>query len=1481
MVDEVKLSGKAAGVRIVVEPAEGGDVQIHNTGCRLIEQVKIRRGGSPWTTHTIVEYVLPDLLKAFGDGHIPSQFRFVTDNLKGTTDFARFLEGLRDLDGGGKGPQDLGNLDRQFRWGAKRISSEGLYARIAEKLGTPEPQLWRFLTSFKIVGRSEAVISTEIDNILAELVTEREEIPVKRKALTQHLLSLGAVGEPISAEQLLRVVDLNPLRLTHAQRLPARLHKQVEQVAHRLEYDRTMDVRTAVLPPEAPKSILSGDSGQGKTWRLCSTALATAMTNRCAILLVARGCLADLEAKIVELIWRTDFDRSLPLAQIADRLRPTLAHQDGVWLTVFIDDLADPGLAEELSTGAWDYLGIRVVVSAQNRITRMLTQPPGGFHDVPVPDFTLAELRDYLQRAGRNPNQVPDDVLMSMVRPILAATYCRIPGSEYWSAVSEYELMDRYWRWATTQYRMQALNASDAYAVLGLAGTLLDGKAIYPWTPTVTNSRGMKSAARDRLITVGILREDAQGALQASHDRVLNWAVAGEIERRFREGELTVLAVAELLGQLDDITTPGGERLGRRFGYVLLDLFWMLARSAKPEQVGELALITVRSGVASREHEHFFTEGLGSLGPPIVPVLTWMARQPYLEAEWLVPRYLASAFIAVAETAETEVAGAARTLVEEDVEQSRSIGLEVLGTVAAPEAMDLLWSINKERNTTMVEAEADSNRRNEQRIAKKQSFKALSNSVQITPDWLCEKALSVTNSDDAEQLIWLLMQLDIRIAKPIWTATKGALLGHLSPISIAIPRSIRYFRDNDELKRIDAAFANPEPHVVALWFDALAYLTPETALKYLDRLTSCDLWGTSHWWLPGLLHRVGPAVHRRLLETLGREQEDGQTTLRNLAIMYGDMQDLLDRTTFDQLMDSFEACLEREERGESVQPGALGHLRELIASAVSPTLLECLAARKGKHFEQLVTCKAISRKGRMSRTWDRDGEEYRLILGAIGGEGYDQLVLAELERPSVHARTDGVEAAAWTRNSTIKDKLEAIAEHPNTDSLLQKHLMDALAAHRADAGLIAMVQGGSPVFVEAIEIRENGPPWTDDHLPEIEALLRSDEMEKRLHGVNLCCFLGGEMACSMLAPIFESNTATNEEVGLARDVLAQLGYYRPTFLRRLKGLMGRDSSGLFTARYLARSGDAEARAAVVDWLAAHPLTELSSSELPIAFRLLGEADSASGALAFLKRVWKKGLGVGREGEILAVLAEAGDSEASIALDAIAYQKPRWGEASVVAAIRALQETSRAEALAAAERFYHRARATAAAHLLLQLDAEFGSKVLLKDYPVAPIPTRHQIGRLLRRAAPRALFIEALKRMSGSETSKDRLAAAELAGWLPFEEPVGFLDHLVDDEAEAVEKAALVALRQRRADAECAELTKKLPGQPRPRQWAWLHALVRRGDPAHLSDPKDPRSIHDLIEQLGDDFREEANRLLKKRSEELNKRADWLERDQNR
>ena len=61
----------------------------------------------------------------------------------------------------------------------------------------------------------------------------------------------------------------------------------------------------------------------------------------------------------------------------------------------------------------------------------------------------------------------------------------------------------------------------------------------------------------------------------------------------------------------------------------------------------------------------------------------------------------------------------------------------------------------------------------------------------------------------------------------------------------------------------------------------------------------------------------------------------------------------------------------------------------------------------------------------------------------------------------------------------------------------------------------------------------------------------------------------------------------------------------------------------------------------------------------------------------------------------------------------------------------------------------------------------------------------------------------------------------------------------------------------------------------------MRAMIHRGEPAHFVDLTDPLSILPLIERLGDDFRQEANKLLKDRSKALEKKAEKLEKDRRK
>ncbi|MES0071806.1 hypothetical protein [Mesorhizobium sp. M0058] len=165
-----------------------------------------------------------------------------------------------------------------------------MFSHIVETLDAPE--VWRFLATLIVAGWSEAGITDEIDAMLAELVDEREEISVKRKAFVAQLLGLGT-GSACRFSQtpcFKRSISSCAADLGAAHTVDSSSNRDALQVAR---YDRTIGCAGRAGVDRSP----TFGSGQGKTCRLCRAAQEMIDAGQCAMLLAARGELADIEAK--------------------------------------------------------------------------------------------------------------------------------------------------------------------------------------------------------------------------------------------------------------------------------------------------------------------------------------------------------------------------------------------------------------------------------------------------------------------------------------------------------------------------------------------------------------------------------------------------------------------------------------------------------------------------------------------------------------------------------------------------------------------------------------------------------------------------------------------------------------------------------------------------------------------------------------------------------------------------------------------------------------------------------------------------------------------------------------------------------------------------------------------------------------------------------------------------------------------------------
>src|SRR6476660_986184 len=173
--------------------------------------------------------------------------------------------------------------------------------------------------------------------------------------------------------------------------------------------------------------LLTGDSGQGKSWQLYRLGYELAEEEQIAVLIQGTGAVAsDLDAVAAVFcreIWGSSSVQSL--RDLVDLVRRELPELQEPWLTVLIDGVRDEEYALNLLHHPWQGLGLRVALGCRwsDRFTEAAP------HTIPVAKFTVLELSRYLKRRlGVGWIDFPEDVREHMKLPLFARLFCDLQG---------------------------------------------------------------------------------------------------------------------------------------------------------------------------------------------------------------------------------------------------------------------------------------------------------------------------------------------------------------------------------------------------------------------------------------------------------------------------------------------------------------------------------------------------------------------------------------------------------------------------------------------------------------------------------------------------------------------------------------------------------------------------------------------------------------------------------------------------------------------------------------------------------------------------------------------------------------------------------------------------------------------------------------------------------------------------------------------
>lgn len=886
----------------------------------------------------------------------------------------------------------------------------------------------------------------------------------------------------------------------------------------RLRYRRETDVRGVPHWPEAtPVLLITGKSGTGKTWQLGRLLEACAEAPQIATLVSAGRGTEDILARASRDAWQSGLgetsDKSL--RAVSHFVRDIAPDTPVPLLTVAVDDIQDVDLARDLVRQDWADWGIRLVLTVPLTVAQALQLTDGeALHVHYVSDFSVDELDALLKQHGRRWLDLHPDLKKLLRSPILAGLFLDLPYASFQSAPrSEYEIFEGFWQRIIARGR-----PGDEGIVMALAAHMSEGKP-YPLPRPAWHEIGLTDDGQlVRLEAAGWLRRVEGDEVAFAHERLLNWAVAKSLVRKFQRRELSVENLGALLAGESD---GQARRFVQRLGYVPMDALWLLAADREnSEKLGRLIVQLEDNREFGSYGEHLYVRLLPTLGQRAVPLLLERlgALTSGSDGDYRVG-LIGEAFAGLALQEGVELEEAVDSLLTSPTRDRQAVAIATLTSAPNARYLDRLWKLHQQR-LDAVEDKADVSRHRDYQA----SFAALRTGIELAPEWLRHRILaSDAEREPVSELAYLLNGLEHRDAPAIWQATSNVLM---AKVSAGKPRSLLYciarFSDREKLDFVVKHLSRSEDFASGAALAALAVLDPVMAIDRLIEVEDAERSLTRNQWLPVLL-RVQPDLTRQRVREFAETDAKGRRLIEEL---FWERPDELDEEMLRFLLRALEADLrEHFDAALAGEPIWLFHPLDFLGRIAHPDLLAVLEAEAGGELEHMITAVACSRSRNNSINRDHVRESARRVLILIGGEGITTLINRELESEHIWVRLGGLNWAFVRADGGTIERLAAIARRPvprDGNGRLESHpyrefcqAMSALAALGADAILVEILWNSDmaevPVDLAGLRAHQGPMPKALTE-PALQILESADSAEDALVIALTIAWLSGDAA---------------------------------------------------------------------------------------------------------------------------------------------------------------------------------------------------------------------------------------------------------------------------------------------------------------------------------------------------------------------------------
>lgn len=1467
----VALTGKVvdqdvANACLVLEPKNGGDARAEASGVYLVEQYKTRKDGT-WAVADI-KSVLRDLRKSIPPSRPATAcYRFVTDGRAGKLGaFSTFHKTLAKLGS----PDELDDNEPHNFGPGPPVTYRAFFDHLVEVTRSAKSQsgveeradvfhlLSHFDMQFNASGDERA---KQVERLLRRYAPDLGDERSIRERLVGVLVEILSKGEArfddAGLDGLFKKVGLSRERVAKLDRLAVTMSEIARQRLIQMKYCAETDVRgVPTWPTEKPVLLIAGKSGAGKTWQLAQLLFECGEDRQVVSLILAPANSSpdELLARASNDIWQSGLGETSirTMVGLSNSLKDMTPGTHSNRLTVAIDDVQDIKTVRSLVQRDWSAWGMRLVLTVPSGLARALELTDGDtIHVHRVGQFTVDELDALFKYEGQRWANLPSDLQQLLRSPILAGLYLKLPYTSFPNAPrGEYEIFDGFWR------RIEATGfGGDAGLVMALAEHMYKGKS-YPVPRSFWNEIGLTAEAFARLEAAGWLLGNESGEVAFAHDRLLNWAVAKDLVRRFQRKELSVEHLGDFLsgknGQED-------RRLVTRLGYVPMDTFWLLV--ADQANVASLSLLLTQLEESQEFGSHgnnLYVDLLPTIGQPIVNVLRHRLRAIMAESErdYRV-NLIGKAFAKLASQEGVDLEDTINSLLSSESRGQHTVAIIVLTADPKLRHLNRLWEIYHRHKAGLEKCSKESFHmsRHGDYIALTSMFTALRAGIEKYPEWLHNRILvSDPEKEPASELADLLKDMKHPSAATIWQATKAVMLANV-PASKArsLLGCIARFADKENLNFVIEKLTRPDESASGAAFAALTVLDPIVAL---DRLVDVGDFGSylfCNQCLPILLH-AQPMLTRQRLRQLAETDGKGWRMTESL---FAERPDEIDEEMLGFMLRAIETDL-RDGLDDAIAGNPNWLIRPLafLERIARPELITIIADEAGGELERMITAVACSRLRANSISHGHVRESARRVLILIGGVGFRTLINHELESEHYLVRFDGLKWAFIRADDDSVDRLTTMARrlasrdrggalHAESDRELWR-VMTALATLGADETLIEVLWDSA--FTELppnlAYLRSSRGPMPKSLT---ERALRT--MESKAPAENLLvialltAWLSGDMDfIPVVRSILDRVDPKCKVAGYACIALQELGDQSDEFAQLALRLAQTELNAVWGLDALMNLR-APGAGAIGSWFRRNVVIERKEYEgwaIRILYNNAATRKHAIDLAVNYCRVERELLRFQRY-SLYDIAAEAADSAVREIILRKAFGARSIESSTLLNVIEGLAKFDVDRAIEAIEFAYgsHPTLADSLCRLLVRLAPERATGTLIgvaistenKSLPRA-------IGRALRRLDPLVVSPHVIECMAG--TAPARKVAAELAGWLPIPELSSALNDLARHDGELdVRLAALASLECHRREETALALLAAFQSATLGRKWTLFVTALDVGDPYLLDDCDDP------------------------------------------